>query len=90
MSAVSELSLVSSHLMPPQQQRLCIDDVIRDLSHELRQPLSAIETIAYYIEMTLPDDRSDARQQLLRIQELVGHCSAILSKAVPSERAASA
>ena len=29
------------------------EERLRDLVHELRQPLSSIEAIAYYLEMTL-------------------------------------
>lgn len=58
------------------------DPSIIRLVHELRQPLSAIEAIAYYLEMTLPADQLDARQYLLRLQELVERSNVILSKAV--------
>jgi len=58
------------------------DHTIRDLAHDLRQPLSAIEAIAYYLEMTLPAEQLDARQHLLRVQQLVEDSSAILAKAV--------
>ena len=61
------------------------DDAIRDLAHDLRQPLSAIEAIAYYLEMTLPADQLDARQHLLRVQELVEQSSLILSRALTTE-----
>lgn len=61
------------------------DDAIRDLAHDLRQPLSAIEAIAYYLEMTLPADQLAARQQLLRVQELVEQSSLILSRALTTE-----
>jgi signal transduction histidine kinase len=62
--------------------RISSDDAIRDLAHDLRQPLSAIEAIAYYLEMTLPADQLDARQHLLRVQQLIEHSSAILARAV--------
>ena len=61
-------------------------DVICDLAHELRQPLSAIEAIAYYLEQTLPADQVDARQHLLRLQELVETSSTILVNAVNAAR----
>ena len=57
-------------------------EAIFNLAHDLRQPLSAIEAIAYYLEMTLPVDQLDARQHLARLQELVVHSDAILSDAV--------
>jgi len=57
---------------------------IFDLAHDLRQPLSAIEAIAYYLEMTLPADQLDARRNLARLQELVMRSDAILTDAVRS------
>jgi nitrogen-specific signal transduction histidine kinase len=64
------------------------DDVVRDLAHELRQPLSAIEAIAYYLEMTLPAEQVAVRQHLLRIQKLVEQSSDIVSRAVHDARPA--
>ena len=68
--------------------RTVIDHTIRDLAHDLRQPLSAIEAIAYYLEMTLPAEQLDARQHLLRVQQLVEHSSAILTKALTASAGA--
>lgn len=63
------------------------EDAISTLAHDLRQPLSAIEAIAYYLEMTLPAEQLEARQHLLRLQELVEHSSTILSHAVNATHA---
>ncbi len=51
------------------------------LAHDLRQPLSAIETIAYYLEMITPEHESSTLQHLARIRELVARSEAILSEA---------
>jgi signal transduction histidine kinase len=61
-------------------------EAIRDLVHELRQPLSAIEAIAYYVEMTLPPDQLQARQHMRRLQELVGRAESALSSSVSTAR----
>lgn len=45
-------------------------NVLRALAHEIRQPLSAIESIAYYLSLTLPNNDKD-REQVARIQQLV-------------------
>ena len=63
-------------------------DVIYNLAHDLRQPLSAIEAIAYYLQRTLPEDQLEARKYLLRLQELVETSSTILSDAVNAARTA--
>ena len=54
---------------------------VQDFIHQLRQPLSSIEAIAYYMEMTLPAGQSDARQYMRRIQQLVEEAHAIVREA---------
>ncbi|MBZ5600976.1 MAG: hypothetical protein LAO79_01570 [Acidobacteriia bacterium] len=46
------------------------DDLMRVLAHELRQPLSTIESIAYYLTLILPEEQK-VHEQLDRIQLLV-------------------
>lgn len=58
-----------------------------DLIHELRQPLSAIESIAYYLELTIPVEQIQARRQIARLQQLVMDASLTLSAAVRESRA---
>lgn len=45
-------------------------EVMRVLAHELRQPLSTIQSIAYYLTLILPEDEK-VREQLEKIQQLV-------------------
>ena len=47
-----------------------------DFIHELRQPLSSIEAIAYYLEMTLPAEQAQARRHMTQLQRLVVEASA--------------
>jgi hypothetical protein len=65
-------------------------EAIRDLVHELRQPLSAIEAIAYYVEMTLPPDQLQARHHMRRLQELVSQAESILASTASTVRKPSA
>ena len=51
---------------------------VRDFIHDLRQPLSSIEAIAYYLEMTLPAEQQQARQYMRRLQQLVEEANTIL------------
>lgn len=53
---------------------------LRELVHELRQPLSSIEAIAYYLEMTLPAEEVEARQYMWRLQQLVEQANAVLEQ----------
>jgi signal transduction histidine kinase len=57
------------------------DEVVRDFIHDLRQPLSSIEAIAYYLEMTLPAEQLQARQYMRRLQQLVDEANSILHHA---------
>jgi phosphoglycerate-specific signal transduction histidine kinase len=56
------------------------ENSLRDLAHELRQPLSSMEAIAYYLEMTLPAEQVQARQYMWRLQQLVEQANAILDQ----------
>ncbi len=63
-------------------------EAFRHLAHQLRQPLSTIEAIAYYLSMTLPPRESKAIEQLEKMQLLVQEANVILSNAVHYFRAA--
>ncbi len=62
--------------------------VVRHLAHELRQPLSTIEAIAYYLEMVLPDDDAKTRPQIEQLREAIQQADWILSDAVHYVQAA--
>ncbi|SRR5579884_1895728 len=49
-----------------------------DLIHELRQPLSAIDSLAYFLEMTSCDET--VRAHLKRIQAMVSNAHCILDR----------
>ena len=52
---------------------------IGELAHELRQPLSTIESLAYYLELTSESDH--IRRQLERIRLMVDRANQILAQA---------
>jgi len=62
------------------------EERLRDLVHELRQPLSSIEAIAYYLEMTLPAGQCQARQYMSQLQRLVEETNTILERSVGTTR----
>jgi hypothetical protein len=62
--------------------RATLEVSIRELAHSLRQPLGAIEAIAYYLEMTLPAEQIEARGHLLRLQRLVEESNTILQDGI--------
>ena len=55
---------------------------LQTIAHELRQPLSAIESIAYYLSLALPRDSRPARKQARRLQHLVEQSNWILTCAL--------
>lgn len=62
------------------------EDRLRDLVHDLRQPLSSIEAIAYFLEMTLPADQVEARHHLTQVQRLVADANTILQRTAGTSR----
>jgi len=58
------------------------EDPICRLAHDLRQPLSTIEAIAYYLEITLPADQLEALRYLSRLRRTVEETNSILSNAI--------
>ena len=57
-------------------------DVIRHLTHELRQPLSALDSIAFYLQMTVGGESSDVSAQVNRLQQMVDNANWVLSDVV--------
>ncbi len=55
---------------------------LRDLVHDLRQPLGIIETCAYYLRMVLPSGDPRIDQQLDMIERQVFEADRILKNAV--------
>jgi signal transduction histidine kinase len=54
-------------------------ELLRSIAHELRQPLSTIESIAYYLGLILPRHNEKVQDQLTRLQELVEQSNWILT-----------
>jgi signal transduction histidine kinase len=59
-----------------------IAQVVRHLVHEIRQPLSTIESIAFYLEMVLPRAEGKARRQLSKLQQEVEQINWVLCDAI--------
>jgi signal transduction histidine kinase len=56
--------------------------VVRYMAHELRQPLSTMESIAYYLGIVLPRTETRARLQLAKLQEQVRQINWVLADAI--------
>lgn len=82
MSAVQTVLIQPAHRSSAAAPASTIDSRICELVHELRQPLSSIEAIAYYLEMTMPAEQQQARHYMSRLQQLVDESNSILQRAV--------
>lgn len=60
------------------------DDTLAAFVHQLRQPLSIIDTCAYFLNMILPDSPDKALAQVSVLQEQVASADRILADAVQS------
>jgi signal transduction histidine kinase len=84
MSAVAVLIESPTYLETPSMPMR--DEVVRGFIHDLRQPLSSIEAIAYYLEMTLPPEQLQARQYMRKLQQLVDEANSMLQHAAMDVR----
>jgi len=55
--------------------------MVGQIAHELRQPLSAMEAIVYYLQLTVTDDPR-TRAQIEKLRQLIEQSGSILSDAV--------
>lgn len=79
MSAASHAILEASSPLEGEPSMTNAHKKVYDLVHDLRQPLSSIEAIAYYLEMTLPAEQQETRHYMRRLQQLIDQTSSILS-----------
>lgn len=62
------------------------EEIVLNLIHDLRQPLSSIEVIACFLELRLPPELKEAREYVSQLQGLVRDASDCLSGAVKASR----
>lgn len=85
--SVAQVALADPTFFREEVARAGAGQVLLDLTHDLRQPLSAIEAITYYLEMTIPGELTEARSLLGRVQKLLENADEILARAEGSQRA---
>jgi signal transduction histidine kinase len=56
--------------------------LLTNLTHQLRQPLSTIESIAYYLELALPQADPKVKEQLQRLRDSVAQSDGLLRDAL--------
>ena len=86
MSAAQAVLVQTASYSEPLAPKPRSEELVRELIHDLRQPLSSIEAIAYYLEMTLPADQIQARLYMRRLQQLVDQTSCVLEDAAAGVR----
>ena len=61
-----------------------IPAVLEELIHDIRQPLGAIDSLAYFLELTSNDDQESI--QLKRIRAMVAQANRILERTATAGR----
>jgi signal transduction histidine kinase len=61
-------------------------EVLSAVAHDMRQPLSNIEAIAYHLSLILPQSDQKVQGQLARIRELVQQTDEILSGGIKASQ----
>jgi signal transduction histidine kinase len=79
---MSSATGVQTVVAVPEAQSSVAAVALGTIAHELRQPLSAMESIAYYLSLVLPRDGGPAREQAARLQQLVEQSNWILTSAL--------
>lgn len=87
---MTQVQLAAETLNPRPESNGAVEpaEIVSQIAHELRQPLSTIESIAYYLDLVLPKEQPKIRQQLAKLQQLVDHSNWIVSNAVYVTQAA--
>jgi signal transduction histidine kinase len=61
-----------------------VEALIRQLVHDLRQPLSTIQNCASYLELVLPEASPAAQAQLRMIERQVEEADSLLLESLPA------
>lgn len=80
-----EASLAQGETMARQSVATGVDPVVlEELIHDIRQPLGAIDALAYFLELTSLDEQ--ACTQLQRIRSMVVQANRILEQSAKSSK----
>jgi hypothetical protein len=62
-------------------------DLLTDFAHQLRQPLSTLETLAFYLDLITRPEDAKAHEQLQRMRSEIAHTDQVLRDGVCTLRA---
>ncbi|HSB15336.1 MAG TPA: HAMP domain-containing sensor histidine kinase [Bryobacteraceae bacterium] len=82
MPASSDLPAARAAAAPRANAQPDATALVQNLAHELRQPMSTIESIAYYLSIVLPRENPRLSGQLQRLQEQIQQINSILDDTV--------
>lgn len=63
------------------------DDMLADFAHQLRQPLSALEALAFYLDLIARPEDAQVHQQLRRIHAEIANADQVLCDGLCALRA---
>jgi signal transduction histidine kinase len=81
------MRFATSHVTPGSGESSAqpnVESIVRNLAHDLRQPLSAIESIAFYLDMMIDESDSKTRKQVNRLRRLVQQTNLVVCNAIHS------
>jgi signal transduction histidine kinase len=54
------------------------EDILADFAHQLRQPLSTLETLAFYLDLIAKPEDAQVHEQLRRMHAEIAHTDQVL------------
>ena len=63
------------------------EDLLADLAHQLRQPLSALEALVFYLDLIAKPEEAQVHEQLRLMHSEIAHTDQILRDGVCTLRA---
>ncbi|HLN02223.1 MAG TPA: hypothetical protein VK335_23240 [Bryobacteraceae bacterium] len=65
----------------------CSEDILADLAHRLRQPLSTLEMLAFYLDLIAKPEDAQVHAQLRRVHAEIAHTDQVLLDGLRTLRA---
>jgi hypothetical protein len=62
-------------------------DILADFAHQLRQPLSTLETLAFYLDLIVKPEDAQVHEQLRRVRSEIAHTDRVLRDGLCTLRA---
>ena len=63
------------------------DDILADFAHQLRQPLSTLDALAFYLDLIAQPEDAQVHEQLRRVRSEVAHADQVLREGLGTLRA---